>query len=166
MGKVNDPSFWEIFIGIIFPLAVNICWNYYSVLVLNETCRNLSYMPHEASFRAVVASLHLFMNQFSASIEAQKSSYRWVKMSLRTQVIFKTQNSWVNIMCFRDTSAKPCFHLRSIERRGRFLGSWKKPYLIQLTGTQRKNIFLRNLYRNMALLCESVVMFAVCLCFN
>lgn len=159
MGKINDPSFLEIFIDIIFPLAVNIniCWTYCSVLALNETCRNMSYTLHEASLGAVVVSLHLSMNQFSASLEPRKTSYRQERMSLRTQVTFKIQSSWVNIMCFRDTSAKPFFHLHSTEWMGKFLCSWKKTHLIQLTGAQRENIFLKNLYRNVNLLWESVV---------
>lgn len=71
-----------------------------------------------------------------ASVESRKSSCRRVEMSLRTQVIFKTQSSWGKIICLRNTSAKPCFQLYSTEQRGRFLCSLNMNTLIQLTRTQ------------------------------
>lgn len=80
-------------------------------------------------------------------------------MSLRAQVIFKTQNSWVKIMCFKNTSAKPSFHLLNTEWRGRFLCSWKKNCLILLSGTHRENNFQRKIPGNTGFLCELLVTF-------
>lgn len=167
MGKVNDPSFWEMFIGIIFPLAVNICWTYYSVLALNETFRIWVICPMKLPLELLS---HHFIFLWTSFLLPQslERAHTHEKMSLRTRVIFKTQSSWVNIMCFRDTCTKPFFHLHSAEQRGRFLCSWKKTQTFNTANRNSEGKYLpkESLQKcGLAMrICSDI--FAVRVCFN